>query len=72
MVSKQLQELSENDLCYIEKLLGEALSKEMEQDRTWKSKNGYGRPYAKQKQILNCMNAVRAQRDLKKKMAVKW
>jgi hypothetical protein len=72
MVSKQFQELSEQDLSYMEKLLGEALGKEIEQDKTWQNKNGYSRPFQKQRQILNCMNAIRAQKDFKKKMAVKW
>tara|TARA_B100000900_G_scaffold409979_1_gene426831 strand:- start:671 stop:889 length:219 start_codon:yes stop_codon:yes gene_type:complete len=72
MVSKQLEDLSEDDLQYIEKLLGESLSKELEADKTWKSKNGYSRPFAQQRRILNCMNAIRAQREYKRKMSIKW
>ena len=39
---------------------------------TWKSKNGYSRPFAQQRRILNCMNAIRAQREYKRKMSIKW
>ena len=36
--------LTEEELTLMEKLLGEALSKEIEQDKTWQNKNGYSRP----------------------------
>jgi len=72
MVAKQFENLSEDDLRYIEALLGNELRKEMDADKTWDSKHHYRRPYEKTKRILNCMNAVKAQRDLTKKLSVKW
>lgn len=72
MVSKALQNLSDDDLHYIEQLLGEALGREIDADKTWKSKNGYARPFQKQRQILNCLNAVKSTRDLKRKLSIKW
>ena len=72
MVSKKIESLTVDELSYIEKILGKELAKEMDQDKTWQNKHGYGRPFEKQRRILNCMNAIRAQRDLKNKLSIKW
>ena len=56
----------------MEKLLGEALRKEIDQDKTWQNKNGYTRPYQKQRKILNCLNAVKSQRNMVRLKATKW
>ena len=64
--------LTEEELTLMEKLLGEALSKEMEQDKTWQNKNGYSRPFQKQRKILNCLNAKKSQRNMRKISAAKW
>ena len=45
MVSKEFNNLGDEDLMYIETLLAKELAKEMEQDKTWQSKNGYHRPH---------------------------
>ena len=72
MVSRKIQELSDDDLSYLEKLLGEQFAKELEQDKTWQQKNNYSRPGEKKSKIVRLMNAIRAQKDIKKRTAEKW
>ncbi len=72
MVSKELNNLNDEDLMYIETLLARELAKEMEQDKTWQSKNGYHRPHQKSRRILSCMNAIKSQRHITKVRATKW
>ena len=72
MVSRKIQELSNDDLTYLEKLLGEQFAKELEQDKTWEQKNKYDRPGEKKSRIVRLMNAIRAQKDIKKRTAEKW
>ena len=67
-----MESLTEDELQLMEKLLGEALSKEMDQDKTWQNKNGNSRPYQKQRKILNCLNAVKSQRNMVRLKATKW
>jgi hypothetical protein len=56
----------------MEKLLGEQFAKELEQDKTWTQKNNYHRPGEKKSKIIRLMNAIRAQRDFKKRTELKW
>ena len=70
MVSRRIQELSEADLTYLEKLLGEKFAEQLEADQTWASKNHYDRPGNKKKQILRIMDAIRSQKRLKS--VAKW
>ena len=72
MVSRKIQELSDHDLNYLEKLLGEQFAQELERDKTWEQKNKYDRPGEKKSRILRLMNAVRAQQDFKKRTSEKW
>ena len=72
MVSKKIQELSDDDLSYLEKLLGEKFEQELEQDKTWTKNNNYSRPCEKKSIIIRLINAVRAQKDIKKRTAEKW
>jgi hypothetical protein len=67
-----MQELSELDLTYLEKLLGEQFAQELERDKTWEQKNKYDRPGEKKSRIIRLMNAIRAQKQLKKATAEKW
>ena len=64
MVSRKIQDLSDNDLTYLEKLLGEQFAKELEADKTWTQKNKYDRPGNRKKQIIKLMDAVRSQKKL--------
>lgn len=59
-----MQELSDNDLTYLEKLLGEQFAKELEADKTWTQKNKYDRPGNRKRQIVKLMDAVRSQKKL--------
>lgn len=72
MASRKIQELSNDDLSYMEKLLGEQFAKELERDKTWEQKNNYSRPGEKKSRLLRLMNAIRAQQDYKKRTAEKW
>jgi len=72
MVSRKIQDLSDHDLNYLEKLLGEQFAQELERDKTWKQKNGYHRPGEKKSTILRLMNAIRAQQEIKKRTSEKW
>ena len=72
MVSKELNNLGDEDLLYIETLLAKELAKEMEQDKHWQSKNGYHRPHQKSRRILSCMNAIKSQRRIARVHATKW
>jgi hypothetical protein len=56
----------------LEKILGEKFAQELEQDKTWVQKNNYSRPGEKKSRIIRLMNAVRAQKDIKKRTAEKW
>ena len=64
MVSRAIQDLTETDLIYLEKLLGEKFAEQLEADKTWASKNHYDRPGNKKKQILRIMDAIRSQKRL--------
>lgn len=70
MVSRKMQELSEADLTYLEKLLGEKFAEQLEADQTWTTKNHYDRPGNKKKQILRIMDAIRSQKRIKN--VAKW
>ena len=72
MVSKKIQELSNDDLLYLEKLLGEKFAEELERDKTWQQKNNSSRPGEKKSRIVRLMNAIRAQKSFKKSLSEKW
>lgn len=63
MVSKAISDLSEEDLNYLEKLLGTEFAKQNEYSLQFKSKNGYCYPNDTSK-ILRLLNAVRSQKNL--------
>jgi hypothetical protein len=72
MVSKKIQELSNEDLSYLEQILGEKFAEELERDKSWVQKNNYHRPGEKKSKIIRLLNAIRAQKDIKKRTAEKW
>ncbi len=72
MVSRKIQELSNDDLSYLEKIIGEKFAEELERDKTWQQKNNYSRPGEKKSCIMRLMNAVRAQKSFKKNLSEKW
>jgi hypothetical protein len=63
MVSRQIQDLSEDDLNYLEQLLGAEFARINEYAMQFKSKNGYAIPNDSQK-VLRLLNAVRSQKNL--------
>lgn len=63
MVSRQIQDLSEDDLNYLEQLLGAEFARINEYSLQFKSKNGYEIPNDSQK-VLRLLNAVRSQKNL--------
>jgi hypothetical protein len=63
MVSNQISNLSEEDLIFLEELLGKEYSQEYENSKLWKTKNGYAPP-DKTKTLLRLINAVHSQRNL--------
>ena len=67
MVSRKMQELSDNDLTYLEKLLGEQFAQELERDKTWEQKNKYDRPGEEKSRIIRLMNDISAQKATSEK-----
>lgn len=63
MVSRQIQDLSEDDLNYLEQLLGAEFARLNEYAMQFKAKNGYAIPNESQK-VLRLLNAVRSQKNL--------
>lgn len=63
MVSRAISDLSEEDLDYLEKLLGAEFSRINEHSIQFKTKNGYCYPNESQK-VLRLLNAVRSQKNL--------
>jgi len=66
MVSRKIEDLSSEDLSYLEKLLGEKLAAEIDADSLWKAKNHYERKSDHKKRLLRLMDAIRSQKRLTK------
>ena len=64
MVSRKIQDLSQDDLDYLEKILQEKYTQELERDSTWLAKNHYKRPGEKKTKIYRIMEAIRSQKRL--------
>ena len=67
-----MQELSQDDLAYLEKLLGEQFAQELERDKTWEQKNKYDRPGEKKSRIIRLINAIRSQKQMAATASQKW
>jgi len=65
MVSRQISNLSTEDLHYLETLLGKEFARQNEYSKQFESKNGYS-PGSDSKKILRLLNAVRSQKSLSK------
>lgn len=63
MVSPKFAQLTEQDLTYLEKLLGAEFARQNEQTQQFKSKHGYA-PSNDSQKVLRLLNAVRAQKNL--------
>lgn len=64
MVSRSISDLSNEDLTYLESLLGAEFIKLNERNQQFKTKNGWCPEEAKSKKILRLLNAIRSQRKL--------
>lgn len=63
MVSKAIASLSNDDLTYLEKLLGQEFAQLNERKQQFKTKNGWT-PKDNSQKVLRLLNAVRAQKHL--------
>jgi len=70
MVSRQIANLSQDDLNYLEKLLGREFAAINERKQQFKTKNGCCPEEANSKRLLRLMNAVTSQKRLTKML--KW
>lgn len=66
MVSRQIQNLSTEDLNYLEQLLGREFAKLNERNQQFQTKNGWCPDEANSRKLLRLMNAVRSQKNLAK------
>lgn len=64
MVSRQIANLSQEDLTYLEKLLGKEFATINERKQQFKTKNGWCPEEANTKKLLRLMNAVSSQKRL--------
>ena len=72
MVANKLAQLSDTELTLMEQILQKEFLKETDQNKTWKSKNHYERPFQKANTLVKCLGAIKAQKDLNKRMEVRW
>jgi len=66
MISRKIGDLSWEDLTYLETLLKNQYSKELEQDKTWETKNRYDRVGSNKIKIRRIMDAISSQKTLSK------
>jgi hypothetical protein len=72
VVAKSMERLTNEDLKYLEVLLGREFATESDRCKSWQQKNKYDKPFGKQNQILNCLNAIRDCRRVKEMLDAKW
>ena len=63
MVSSKINNLTESDLTFLERLIGAEFAKQSEYDKTFARKNGYA-SNKDSKTLLRLLNAVRSQKQL--------
>jgi hypothetical protein len=64
MVSRKIQDLSQEDLLFLENLLGQEFARLNEYEKQFESKNHYKSNSNKKAQALRLMNAIASQRKL--------
>ena len=64
MVSRKMQELSNEDLDYLDQLLHKEFSKQCNDSTQWRSTHHQNNPYDNTKQLTRLMDAVRSQKKL--------
>jgi len=63
MVSRAIANLSNEDLTYLEKLLGKEFASQNERKKQFQTKNGWT-PKDDSQKVLRLLNAVRSQKNL--------
>ena len=66
MVSRSISNLSNEDLTYLESLLGAEFTKLNERNQQFKTKNGWCPEEANSKKLRRLLNAIRSQKKLSK------
>lgn len=64
MVSRSIQDLSNEDLTYLEELLGKEFANINERKQQFKTKNGWCPEEATSQKVLRLLNAIRSQKRL--------
>ena len=64
MVSKSIENLSLEDLTYLDKLLHKEFSQQCSNSTQWRSKNGYNDPNDKTNTLRKLMEAVQSQKKI--------
>ena len=64
MVSRQIANLSQDDLRFLEELIGKEFASINERKQQFKTKNGWCPEDTVSKKLLRLMNAIRSQRKL--------
>lgn len=64
MVSKKLENLTLEDLNYLDKLLHTEFSENLAESSTWKSKHKYSNPCDQTERLRKLMDAVRSQKNM--------
>lgn len=64
MVSKKLENLTLEDLNYLDKLLHTEFSEQLAESITWKSKHKYSNPCDQTERLRKLMDAVRSQKNM--------
>lgn len=72
MIANKLANLTDAELQLMEKILHKEFLYEAEQNKTWKTKNSYERPFQRSRGIMNCIIAIKGQRELNKTLETRW
>jgi hypothetical protein len=71
MVSRKISDLSDNDLRYLEEVLGKEFARQSEYRSQFKAKNGYTKSNDPN-QLPRLISAIRSQRSLASARLEKW
>lgn len=71
MVSRKISDLSDNDLRYLEEVLGKEFARQSEYSSQFKAKNGYTKSNDPNR-LPRLINAIRSQRTLASARLEKW
>lgn len=71
MASKKMEELSEEDLSILEKILSKEFRTQTEYSKSFMTKHGWS-PGDQSQQIIRLRDAVRSERTYKHTRSIKW